>query len=114
MKIRYLEIVAEDVDGVCATYAKLHNVSFSDADATLGGARLAPLPDGGSVGVRAPMHESEAPVVRPYLLVDDIASAVEAAAESGAEVIHPPLELAGHGTFAILLQGGVQHGLWQD
>lgn len=34
-------------------------------------------------------------------------------AEGGAELAHPPLEIPGHGTFAIYFQGGVQHGLWQ-
>ena len=52
-------------------------------------------------------------MVRPYWLVDDIASAVAAAVRAGAEVAHPPLEIPGHGTFAIYFQGGVEHGLWQ-
>ena len=33
--------------------------------------------------------------------------------EAGGEVAHPPLEIPGHGTFAIYLQGGNDHGLWQ-
>jgi len=45
--------------------------------------------------------------------VDDIAAAVQAAKAAGAEIAHPPMELAGHGTFAIYIQGGIQHGLWQ-
>jgi len=113
MQIQYLEIVTKDVDAVCATYARLHGAKFGDADAGLGGARTAALPDGGMLGVRAPMNDAEELVVRPYLLVDDIQSAVAAAVESGAEIAHPPLELPGHGTFAIFIQGGIQHGLWQ-
>ncbi len=65
------------------------------------------------LGVRAPMHDAEEPVVRPYLLVDDIEAAAAAAVEAGAEIVHPPMELPGHGTFAIFSQGGIQHGLWQ-
>jgi predicted enzyme related to lactoylglutathione lyase len=65
------------------------------------------------VGVRAPMSESEEPVVRPYWLVDNIESAVAAAVEAGGEVAHPPMEIPGHGTFAIYIKGGIQHGLWQ-
>ena len=65
------------------------------------------------VGVRAPMHETEEPVVRPYWLVDDIEAAVAAAVEAGGKVAHPPMEIPGHGTFAIYIQGGVHHGLWQ-
>jgi predicted enzyme related to lactoylglutathione lyase len=113
MQIHYLEIVTPDVDSVCAAYARLHGVTFSDEDAGLGNARTAPLPGGGLVGVRAPMHEAEEAVVRPYFLVDDIAAAAAAAVEAGAEIAHPPLELPGHGTFAIFIQGGIHHGLWQ-
>lgn len=59
------------------------------------------------------MRDSEDPVVRPYLLVDDIAAAVKAAEEAGAMVAMPPTEIPGQGTFAIYVQGGIQHGLWQ-
>ena len=81
MQIHYLEIVTKDVDAVCATYAKLHGVTFGDGDAGLGGARTAPLPGGSMLGVRAPTHETEEPVARPYLLVDDIEAAAAAAVE---------------------------------
>lgn len=113
MQIQYLEIVTEDVDAVCATYERLYGVTFGDAEAVLGGARTAPLANGGLLGVRGPLGETEEPVVRPYVLVDDIASAVAAAEEEGAMIAHPPLELPGHGTFAIFFLGGNQHGLWQ-
>lgn len=59
------------------------------------------------------MHASEEPVVRPYWLVDDIEAALAASVAKGGEVAHPPMELPGHGTFAIYIQGGVYHGLWQ-
>jgi len=113
MRVHYLEIVTKDVDAVCATQEQLHGVSFSAPDAGLGGARTTALPDGGMLGVRAPMHETEEPVVRPYLLVDDIEAAVKTAVAAGAEIAHPPLELPGHGTFAIYTQGGIHQGLWQ-
>jgi predicted enzyme related to lactoylglutathione lyase len=113
MQIHYLEIVTREVDAVCAAYAAANNVQFGEPDAGLGNARTAALPGGGLVGVRAPMHESEEPVVRPYWLVDDIEAAVAAAAKAGGEVAHPPMEIPGHGTFAIYIQGGIHHGLWQ-
>ncbi len=113
MQVHYLEIVTKDVDAVCATYARLHGVTFGDGAAGLGGGRTAPLPGGGILGVRAPMHETEQPVVRPYLLVDDIEAAIAAAVEQGGEVAHPPMEIPGHGTFAIFIQGGIHHGCWQ-
>jgi predicted enzyme related to lactoylglutathione lyase len=112
LQVHYLEIVTQDVDAVCATYEQLHGVTFA-TDASLGNARTAPLPDGGMVGVRAPMHETEEPVVRPYVLVDDIEAAAAAAVESGGEIAHPPMEIPGHGKFAIYIQGTIHHGLWE-
>jgi predicted enzyme related to lactoylglutathione lyase len=113
MQVHYLEIVTPEVDAVCATYARLHGVSFGEPEPGLGNARTAPLPGGGLLGVRAPMHETETPVVRPYILVDDIGAAVDAAEAAGCVIAHPPLEIPGHGTFAIFIQGGIHHGLWQ-
>ena len=113
MQIHYLEIVTPDVDSVCDVYGAANGLQFGNPDAGLGNARTAALPGGGMVGVRAPMHESEEPVVRPYWLVDDIESAVAAAVNAGGEIAHPPMEIPGHGTFAIYVQGGIQHGLWQ-
>ncbi len=113
MKIQYLEIVTREVDAVCAAYDAAAGVHFGAPDAALGNARTAALPGGGLVGVRAPMHEMEEPVVRPYWLVENTEAAVAAAVEAGGEVAHPPLEIPGHGTFAIYIQGGVHHGFWQ-
>ena len=110
MRVRYLEIVTPDVDAVCASYAE----EFGPPVPELGGARTATLAGGGRVGVRAPMHESEVPTVRPYVLVDDIEAAVARAVAAGAEVAHPPLEIPGQGTFAITFLGGMQQGFWQD
>jgi len=113
MKIQYLEIVTPDVDAVCQTYTRLHGVTFNDADQNLGGARTAELASGGVLGVRPPMRDTEKPVVRPYVLVPNIQAAVDAAAEAGADVALPPMEIAGHGTCAIVIQGGIESGLWQ-
>ena len=113
MQVHYLEIVTKEVDAVCAAYAMAMGVQFGPPDAGLGGARTAALAGGGLVGVRAPLRETEEPVVRPYWLVDDIEAAVAAAVEAGGHLAHPPMEIPGHGTFAIYLQGGVDHGLWQ-
>jgi predicted enzyme related to lactoylglutathione lyase len=113
MQIYYLEIVTRDVDAVCSAYAAANDVQFGKPDSGLGNARTAALSGGGLVGVRAPLRETEEPVVRPYWLVDDIEAAVGAARQAGGELAHPPLEIPGHGTFAIYLQGGIDHGLWQ-
>lgn len=113
MRIHYLEIVTPDVGAVCAAYEAAHALAFSEPVPELGEARTAALPQGGLVGVRAPLRETEAPIVRPYWLVDDIQAAVTAAAEAGAEIALEPLEMPGRGTFAIYVLGGVDHGLWQ-
>ncbi len=113
MKIHYLEIVTPDVDAVCDTYALLHDVEFGDNDQNLGGARTAKLENGGMLGVRAPLRDDEEPVVRPYMLVEDIQATVDAAAESGGVVALPPMELPGHGTCAVVIQGGIESGFWQ-
>lgn|SRR5512146_94102 len=113
MKIHYLEIVTSDVDAVCAAYQAALGITFGSADPLLGGARTAALRDGSSIGVRGPLRDTEQPVVRPYWLVDDIKAALDAAAKQGAVVAIPPMEIPGKGTFAIYIQGGVDHGLWQ-
>jgi len=112
VRIHYLEIVTPEVEATCATYESLHGVSFGPPDPALGGARTSAW-EGGLLGVRGPLHETEAPVVRPYLLVADVEAALEQAVAGGGEVAHPPLEIPGRGTFAIYIQGGVHHGLWQ-
>ena len=113
MQVHYLEIVTPEVDATCAAYEKLHGVSFSAPEAGLGNARTATLANGGLLGVRAPMHETEEPVVRPYLLVDDIDAAATAAVEAGGEIAHPTMEIPGHGKFAIYIQGCIHQGLWE-
>jgi uncharacterized protein len=113
MQIQYLEIVTPDVDALCAHYSKVHGVTFSDPDPNLGGARTAKLIGGGMLGIRGPLRDDETPVVRPYVLVDNIAASVTAAADAGAGIALPPMELPGHGTCAIVFQGGIECGLWQ-
>lgn len=113
MQIHYLEIVTPDVDVTCAAHAKLHGVKFREGDPSLGNARTAALENGGMIGVRAPMHESEEAVVRACQLVEDIDAAINAAESAGGEIAHPPMEIPGHGKFAIYIQGGNHHCLWQ-
>jgi predicted enzyme related to lactoylglutathione lyase len=113
MQIQYLEIVTPDVDAVCANYQQVHGVKFGEPVPELGNARTAPLANGGMVGVRAPMHEAEEPVVRPYMLVEDAEAAVKAAESAGGEIAHPAMEIPGVCTFGIYFQGGIQHALWQ-
>lgn len=113
MNVHYLEIVTEDVDGICAMYEEMHGVSFGQKEAELGHARVAKLPNGNLVGVRAPLADHETPITRAYVAVDDIEVATKRAAERGAVVAYPPTKQGTWGTFAIVIHAGVQHGLWQ-
>jgi len=40
-------------------------------------------------------------------------AAAQAAVDAGGTLALPPMEIPGHGSCAIYIQGGVQHGLWQ-
>ncbi len=113
MQVQYLEIVTPAVDKTCEALAAAHGVVFSKPVPELGNARTASLKDGGRIGVRGPMRDTETPVVRPYLLVDDIEAAVKAAEKAGATVALPPMEIPGQGTFSVYILGGIEHGLWQ-
>lgn len=113
LKVQYLEFVTPSVNETCDALAAAHGVVFSEPIAELGNARTADLADGGRIGVRAPMRATEQPIVRPYVLVDDIQSAVKAAENTGATVALPPMPIPGQGTFSIYILGGIEHGLWQ-
>jgi predicted enzyme related to lactoylglutathione lyase len=113
MQIHYLEIVTPEVEASVALYSKIYGVSFGVADGSLGGARTAKLANGGTLGIRAPLRSTETPVVRPYFLVGNIDEAVATAALSGAVIAMQPTEIPGRGKFAILIQGGIESGVWQ-
>ena len=113
LHIHYLEVVTSDVEQVCASYTQTLGISFSDPMAELGNARTAALSNGGTLGVRAPMHDAEEPVTRTYYLVDDIEKAVEEAEKTGAFVAVPVMDIPGRGQCAILMYGAFQSGLWQ-
>ncbi len=113
MKLHYLEIVADDIDALCATYTSSLGITFSAPMPELGGARTAEIQGGGLLGIRAPMHESETPTVRPYASVENLEAALQAAESSGGTTALGPTEIPGRGRIAIYLMGGAQHGIWQ-
>ena len=113
MAIHYLELVSDDADTLTALYQRVHGLSFGPPDADLGSARVAAQADGTLVGIRRPLAAHEQPTLRTYLAVDDIQLAVEEAEAHGAHIAYPPTRQGRRGTFAIVIQGGVQHGLWQ-
>ncbi|MCH9686469.1 MAG: hypothetical protein K0V04_33860 [Deltaproteobacteria bacterium] len=113
MTVKYLEIVTNEVDATCELYESIHGVRFDQPDADLGQARAARKADGTVIGIRAPLADHEGPTVRAYLAVEDIHEAVKTAQERGAMLAYPPTKQGEHGTFAIMIQGEIQHGLWQ-
>ncbi len=111
--VHYLEIVTPDVEAARDVCENAHRWDFGPPVPELGNAHVASLPDGSLCGIRAPMHEQEQPVVRPYVRVSDIEDAVERAVRSGATQALEPTEIPGRGRIAIVLYGGVHHGLWE-
>jgi predicted enzyme related to lactoylglutathione lyase len=114
MAVHYLEIVTEDMETLVAVYAGVHGLSFGPPDPDLGLARVAIQADGSLVGIRKPLAAHEQPITRAYLAVDDIDRAVNKATSAGAVVAYPPTRQGARGRFAILIEGGIQHGLWQE
>jgi predicted enzyme related to lactoylglutathione lyase len=113
MAVHYLEIVTTDDDTITGLYERIHGLSFGPSDPDLGHARVATRADGTLVGIRKPLAAHEEPIIRTYLAVDDIQQAVNKAEEHGALVAYPPTRQGQRGIFAILIQSGLQHGLWQ-
>ncbi len=113
MSVHYLEIVSNDVEALAGLYERLYGLSFAPPDPDLGQARVAGQADGALVGIRKPLAAHEQPVVRTYLAVQDIHQAMKKAEESGATIAYPPTRQGNQGTFAIVIQGEVEHGLWQ-
>jgi pimeloyl-ACP methyl ester carboxylesterase/predicted enzyme related to lactoylglutathione lyase len=113
LPVHYLEIVTPSVNETCDALAKAHGVMFGEPVLELGNARTADLKGGWKIGVRAPMRTAEQPVIRPYVLVDDINAVLKAAEAAGGKIALPGMEIPGHGTCAIYVLGGIDHGLWQ-
>ncbi len=113
MGVHYLEIVSNDVDTLTRLYERVHGLSFGPPDPDLGQARVATRADGTLVGIRKPLAAHEQPIMRTYLAVEDIEQAVKRAEDSGATIAYPPTRQGQRGTFAIVIEGDVQHGLWQ-
>lgn len=109
----YVEIISPDADALVTLYQRMHALSFSAPDPDLGGARVATQPDGTLVGIRKALAAHEQPLIRTYRTVDNIDVAVKTAEQSGATVAYPPTRQGERGTFAIVILGGVELGLWQ-
>ena len=113
MAVHYLEIVSNDADRLTELYRRMHGLSFSLPDPDLGQACVATLADGSLLGIRKPLAVQELPIIRTYLAVENIQHAVAQAEALGAIIAYPPTRQGQRGSFAIVIQGDVQHGLWQ-
>lgn len=111
--LHYLEIVTPEVEATCRMYAEICGWSFAPPEPALGNARVATLPGGALLGIRAPLSPEEAPVVRPYFRVPDLAAATQAAARHGGCLALDSMELPGRGRIAIQVLGDVQQGFWE-
>jgi hypothetical protein len=111
--IHYLELGTPEVEGACRAYEAAMGWAFQSPVPELGQARVAQLTDGSWCGIRAPLFESEAPVMRTYLRVADLDAATQAAAESGATVLLESMDLPGWGRISIVEIGSLQQGFWQ-
>ncbi|NKB33301.1 MAG: hydroxylase [Pseudomonadales bacterium] len=113
LTIQYLEIVTPNVNGVAALYSQIYGVTFGEADPNLGMARTAKLVGGGMIGIRGPLRDDEQAIVRHYVLVEDIVASVSAARMAGSEIALPETEIEGYGQIAVVIQDGIESGLWQ-
>ena len=111
--LTYLEIVTPEMEDTCELLEALHGVEFGEPQMALGNARTATLANDGRIAVRAPMHAGEKPVVRPYVMVEDLDAAFRAVEESGAQVMMPPTKSLDGGRFCLFTHGGIEHGLWE-
>ena len=111
--IHYLEIVTTDAESACKFYEDAYGWVFSPAEPTLGFAFVAELPGGPRCGIRAPLSPEETPIVRTYLQVPDLRTAVLDAERLGATLLLDAMDLPGWGQIAIFETGGIQQGIWQ-
>ena len=98
--IYYLEVVTTDVEAACHLYGEAYGWNFEAKGPEWGNSFVATLPNGSLCGIRAPMHEQENPIVRTYLRVTDIETAVQKAGELGAAIALEPMEMPEHGKIA--------------
>ena len=111
--IHYVEIVAKNVDTMCKMQSACNDYVFGPPDPSLGGARVAVLPGGGQIAVRAPLREDEAPMTRVYHRVPDCKAATAAARDSGAEIGVDCMDMGAHGVLSIVIMEGIETGFWQ-
>ncbi len=112
--VQYLEIVTPDPEAMRDFCEVVYGWEFAEAAPELGNALTADLPNGSVFGIRGPMRATETPIVRTYLLVEDIDEVLQRAEDLGAQIAWGPAEMPGGGRLAIYIYGGIGHGVWQN
>lgn len=113
MHVHYVEIVNTSVEAQCRFLEQVYGLSCGTMVEDLGHARVARMPTGTLIGVRAPLADHEESLVRTYFEVADITAAVKRAETAGAVIAYPPTRQGETGAWAICILDGIQYGLWQ-
>jgi len=112
-EIAHIEFPADDVERAKRFYAALAGWEFGEMEG---------FPDywffrssdasGGGLGKR---NESVSSVIRVYITVDNLETAVAAAEANGGSVMTPPSDVPGQGRFAAVRDSeGNEIGLWEN
>ncbi|MFT7579053.1 MAG: putative enzyme related to lactoylglutathione lyase [Myxococcota bacterium] len=113
VNVHYLENVTPDVEESCEVFSRSLGLDFGLPDVELGNARVATMANGSTMGIRAPLSDSEGPLSRTYLRVEDLDAATESARAGGAKVALAGMTLGSNGRISIIVQGGVEVGFWE-
>jgi predicted enzyme related to lactoylglutathione lyase len=112
-EITHVEFPADDVERAKRFYAAVAGWEFGEAEgfADYWLFRTGPG-SGGGLGRRG---ESVGRVVRLYVTVASLESALEAAAAHGGSIVHGGMEIPGMGRYGVVLDSeGNEIGLWES
>ena len=112
-EIAHVEFPADDVERAKRFYTAVAGWEFGDDAAFPGYFMFRTGPEsGGGLGKRG---ESVGTVVRAYINVDSLESAVSAAEQNGGQVVTQITDVPGTGRFAAVLDSeGNEIGLWEN
>lgn len=119
----WIDLGTHDIDGAVEFYSQLFGWEFREGSPEFGGYRMIHkdgLPIGGAMttlmGPDGPSEEPLGPTAwSVYLRTAEINSTMEKAAEHGAQVIVPAMEIADMGQMALIADpAGAAVGLWQS
>jgi hypothetical protein len=112
-EIAHVEFPADDVERAKRFYTAVAGWEFGDDSAYPGYFMFRTGPEsGGGLGKRG---ESVGSVIRAYITVDNLESAVTAAEQNGGQVMTGISDVPGMGRYAALLDSeGNEIGLWEN